>query len=103
MTRILIVEDEPSLAEPLAFLLEREGYEPTIAADGLAAVAYRVRFGVAVLSGDPVGAPESQPLAVAAYREDGGSVGIESVGHASCPGWVTSREGARPSCVRGDD
>ena len=38
MTRILIVEDEPSLAEPLAFLLEREGYEPTICADGLAAV-----------------------------------------------------------------
>jgi two-component system response regulator RegX3 len=39
VTRILIVEDEPSLSEPLAFLLEREGYEPTIAADGLAAVA----------------------------------------------------------------
>jgi two-component system response regulator RegX3 len=39
VTRILIVEDEPSLAEPLAFLLEREGYKPTIAADGLAAVA----------------------------------------------------------------
>ncbi|HEX3679546.1 MAG TPA: response regulator transcription factor [Galbitalea sp.] len=39
MTRILIVEDEPSLAEPLAFLLEREGYEPTIASDGPAAVA----------------------------------------------------------------
>jgi two-component system response regulator RegX3 len=39
VTRILIVEDEPSLAEPLAFLLEREGYEPTIAADGPTAVA----------------------------------------------------------------
>ena len=39
MTRILIVEDEPSLAEPLAFLLEREGYEPTICADGISAVA----------------------------------------------------------------
>jgi two-component system response regulator RegX3 len=39
LTRILIVEDEPSLAEPLAFLLEREGYEPTIAADGPTAVA----------------------------------------------------------------
>jgi two-component system, OmpR family, response regulator RegX3 len=39
VTRILIVEDEPSLAEPLAFLLEREGYEPTIASDGPAAVA----------------------------------------------------------------
>jgi two-component system response regulator RegX3 len=38
VTRILIVEDEPSLSEPLAYLLEREGYETTIAADGLAAV-----------------------------------------------------------------
>ncbi len=45
MTRILIVEDEPSLAEPLAFLLEREGYEPTICADGLAAVAEFDRSG----------------------------------------------------------
>jgi two-component system response regulator RegX3 len=39
VTRILIVEDEPSLSEPLAYLLEREGYGPTIAADGLAAIA----------------------------------------------------------------
>ena len=45
MTRILIVEDEPSLSEPLAFLLEREGYEATIAADGLAAVAEFDRSG----------------------------------------------------------
>jgi two-component system, OmpR family, response regulator RegX3 len=39
MTRILIVEDESSLSEPLAYLLEREGYETTIAADGNLAVA----------------------------------------------------------------
>ncbi len=45
MTRVLIVEDEPSLSEPLAFLLEREGYEPTIMADGLAAVAEFERNG----------------------------------------------------------
>ena len=45
MTRILIVEDEPSLSEPLAYLLEREGYEPTIAADGLAAIAEFDRSG----------------------------------------------------------
>ena len=37
--RILIVEDEPSLSEPLAFLLGREGYETTIAADGNTALA----------------------------------------------------------------
>ena len=34
MTRILIVEDEAALAEPLAFLLGREGYETSIAPDG---------------------------------------------------------------------
>jgi len=45
VTRVLIVEDEPSLSEPLAFLLEREGYQPTIAADGLAAVAEFERNG----------------------------------------------------------
>lgn len=39
MTRILIVEDESSLSEPLAFLLGREGYEVTVAADGPAALA----------------------------------------------------------------
>ena len=39
MTRVLIVEDEPSLSEPLAFLLEREGFEPRVVEDGLEAVA----------------------------------------------------------------
>jgi two-component system response regulator RegX3 len=39
VTRILIVEDESSLSEPLAFLLGREGYETTIAADGPSAIA----------------------------------------------------------------
>lgn len=36
--RILLVEDEDSIAEPLAFLLEREGYRVRIARDGRAAV-----------------------------------------------------------------
>ena len=39
MTRILIVEDERSLSEPLAYLLGREGYDITVVDDGLAAVA----------------------------------------------------------------
>ncbi len=33
MTRILLVEDEPDLADPLAYLLRREGYEVEIAED----------------------------------------------------------------------
>lgn len=38
MTRILIVEDESSLSDPLAYLLGREGYETAIAADGPSAL-----------------------------------------------------------------
>jgi two-component system response regulator RegX3 len=45
MTRILIVEDEPSLSEPLAFLLRREGYETEVAGDGRAALAVFDRAG----------------------------------------------------------
>ena len=44
MTRILLVEDEPDLADPLAYLLRREGYEVEIAEDGPAALtAFRER------------------------------------------------------------
>ena len=34
MTTILIVEDEESLADPLAFLLRKEGFEPIVCNDG---------------------------------------------------------------------
>lgn len=36
--KILIVEDESSLAEPLSFLLRKEGFQTVIAEDGLKAV-----------------------------------------------------------------
>ncbi|GAA2913810.1 two-component system response regulator RegX3 [Microbacterium keratanolyticum] len=39
MTRILLVEDEPDLADPLAYLLRREGYDVEIAEDGPSAIA----------------------------------------------------------------
>ena len=42
MTSILLVEDEPAIAEPLGYLLEREGYEVAAVGDGGAALA---RFG----------------------------------------------------------
>ena len=38
MTKILLVEDEASLSEPLAFLLQKEGYVVTVAEDGRRAV-----------------------------------------------------------------
>src|SRR6218665_1874927 len=39
VTRILLVEDEPAVSEPLSFLLEREGYEVTVVGDGLEALS----------------------------------------------------------------
>jgi len=38
VTRILLVEDERSLSDPLAFLLQQEGYEVEVAEDGLTAL-----------------------------------------------------------------
>ncbi|MEF3323181.1 MULTISPECIES: response regulator transcription factor [Gulosibacter] len=38
MTRILIVEDEASLHEPLSFLLKREGFDVEVAEDGTEAI-----------------------------------------------------------------
>ena len=45
MTQILMVEDEESLSDPLAYLLGREGFEVTVVADGLEAVAQFDRIG----------------------------------------------------------
>ncbi|GAA0997910.1 response regulator transcription factor [Subtercola frigoramans] len=46
MTHILLVEDEIALSEPLAYLLKREGYEVTVAADGPSALAEFSQGGV---------------------------------------------------------
>ncbi|MDY7528950.1 MULTISPECIES: response regulator transcription factor [Cryobacterium] len=45
MTHILLVEDEQALSEPLSFLLEREGYEVTVAEDGPSAISEFDRIG----------------------------------------------------------
>ena len=39
MTRILVVEDEESFSDPLSYLLRKEGYEVSVAADGTTALA----------------------------------------------------------------
>ena len=39
MTKILVVEDEQGLREPLVYLLEKEGYQVVEASDGTAAIA----------------------------------------------------------------
>ncbi|MFC4605175.1 response regulator [Rhodococcus kronopolitis] len=49
MTNVLIVEDEESLADPLAFLLRKEGFEVTIAGDGPSALAEFDRAGADIV------------------------------------------------------
>ena len=45
MTRILVVEDEESFSDPLSYLLQREGFEVEVAADGHEALAAFDRSG----------------------------------------------------------
>src|ERR1700749_530294 len=49
MTSVLIVEDEESLADPLAFLLRKEGFEATVATDGPSALAEFDRAGADIV------------------------------------------------------
>jgi len=47
--RVLIVEDEESLADPLAYLLRKEGFEASVAADGPSALAEFDRSGADIV------------------------------------------------------
>lgn len=49
MTRVLIVEDEPHIAEALEFLLAREGFETTVIADGERAIGLLDRYDLVLL------------------------------------------------------
>lgn len=49
MTRVLIVEDEESLADPLAFLLRKEGFEVLVVNDGQTALAEFDRVGADIV------------------------------------------------------
>jgi two-component system response regulator RegX3 len=49
MTSVLIVEDEESLADPLAFLLRKEGFETTVVVDGPSALAEFDRSGADIV------------------------------------------------------
>jgi two-component system response regulator RegX3 len=45
VTRLLVVEDEESFSEALSFMLEREGFQVAVAADGVSALAEYERHG----------------------------------------------------------
>ena len=65
MTRVLIVEDEESLADPLAFLLRKEGFEATIVglarpcwvAPGLLAMKSTMRGTISARNREPLKTP----------------------------------------------
>lgn len=46
MTKILVVEDEPALRDPLAYRLQRDGFDVVAVADGPAALDAHARGGV---------------------------------------------------------
>ena len=54
MSRILIVEDEESFSDPLSYLLEKEGFEVTVAADGNEALSVFERDSADLILLDPV-------------------------------------------------
>ena len=49
MTRVLVVEDEESFSDALTFMLEREGYEVAVAADGNVALEKFEKSGADIL------------------------------------------------------
>ncbi len=49
MTRVLVVEDEESYSEALAYMLRREGFEVAVAADGRQALAEFARNGADIV------------------------------------------------------
>ena len=49
MTRVLIIEDEETYRETLGFLLQKEGFEVALAADGIAGLATYDRQGADIV------------------------------------------------------
>jgi lysyl-tRNA synthetase, class II len=107
-------EDEQRLRELLVkhgsrdslgyFALRRDKsvvWSPT----GKAAIAYRVVFGVALVSGDPIGDPEAWPGAIAAYRQlvDAYAWTPAVMGCSELGATVFKREAGLSALVLGDE
>lgn len=77
--------------DPLAPFALRPEKSYAFAPDGAAAVGYRVRIGTAVASGDPVGAADSWPAAIAAFvdevRSRGLRIAVLGAGERARPLW----------------
>lgn len=71
MTRVVIAEDDPAIAEPLARALVREGYDIQVAPDGLQALS-EAQAGADLLILD-LGLPELDGLEVCRQLRSVGS------------------------------
>jgi lysylphosphatidylglycerol synthetase-like protein (DUF2156 family) len=100
-----------SVGDPLAPFALRPEKSYVFAPNGDAAVGYRVRMGIAVASGDPVGARAAWPDAIAAFvesvRSRGLRIAVLGAGEQARPMWATYRLSSVPIgrdvVVRGDD
>ena len=70
MTRVLLVEDDPAIAEPLARALTRENYQVTAAGTGREALAAAAQVDVVVLD---LGLPDMDGLDVARQLRSAGN------------------------------
>ena len=91
MTSVLIVEDEESLADPLAFLLRKEGFEATVVADGPSALAEFERSGADIVLLDLM-----LPGMSGHRRLQAATVALERAGHHGDRTGQRDRQGRRP-------
>jgi lysylphosphatidylglycerol synthetase-like protein (DUF2156 family) len=79
--------------DPLAPFALRPEKSYVFSPDGAAAIGYRVRVGVAVVGGDPVGAAESWPAAIEQFMTEARQcklrVAVLGAGERSRPMWET--------------
>ena len=68
-TRLRELLDRYGERDSLGYFALRRDKSVVWSASGKAAITYRVVFGVALASGDPIGDPEAWPGAIAAYRD----------------------------------
>jgi len=88
-----LIDSTPN--DTLAPFAQRLDKSYVFSPDGHAAIAYRVKFGVAVLSGDPLGAPDSQIAAARAFIDtasaNGWRIGVLGAGEDWSQWWRQQR------------